>query len=128
MEYFHNQVKSWQVDEVPGNLSLCAVIRIRGRFIFRGSAGGVAGGCRPIGTPVSANLLPSLQIPAIESSHRLVHCAQLLLACSFLEFHANTHEKAGLRCIVNQAAPYVVHVKIAVACLQEQIAREIDAN
>jgi hypothetical protein len=44
------------------------------------------------------------------------------------EFHAGAHEKAGFRGIVSQAALYVVHVEKAVACLQENIARDIDAN
>jgi hypothetical protein len=68
------------------------------------------------------------QIPSTEISHRLARCTQLLLAWSFSEFHAHAHEKAGLGGIVSEAAPYVIHVEIAVACLQENIARDIDAN
>ena len=45
-----------------------------------------------------------------------------------LEFHANSREESGLRGIVNQAVLCVIHVEIAVACLQENVAREIEAN
>ena len=44
---------------------------------------------------------------------------ELLLGWTASEFHADTREKVGLRGIVSQAGLYVVHVEIAVACLQK---------
>ena len=40
-----------------------------------------------------------------------------LLTLDFSEFHTNAHEKAGLRGIVGQAVLHVIHVEVAVACV-----------
>ena len=44
---------------------------------------------------------------------------ELLLGWTASEFHADAREKVGLRGIVSQVGLYVVHVEIAVACLQK---------
>lgn len=46
----------------------------------------------------------------------------------FFRIHADPHKESGLRGIVSQVVLYVVHVEKTVACLQENVARDIDAN
>lgn len=87
-----------------------------------------------VNPPDGHNALPSAQVAAkmragcrVRTTAASGHRA-FLLPLVFLEFHADAHEKAGLRGIVGQAVLYVIHVEITVACLQENIPREIDTN
>jgi hypothetical protein len=48
--------------------------------------------------------------------------------CLASEFHADTHEKFGLRGIVDQAALSVIHVEASIFCFQENVGRETDAD
>jgi hypothetical protein len=59
---------------------------------------------------------------------RKISTESFLLAWPFSEFHADAHEKSGLRRLVEKASVSVIHVEKTVACLQENIARDIDAN
>ena len=46
----------------------------------------------------------------------------------YSEFHADAREKTGLCGFVEKPSAFVVHVDIAVACLDEQVACDVNAH